>query len=160
MPVKVDVAVKCQTKIEQKFPNTISFPDMGGLTPSDLNQQLQEKKGLLGGVFQSPSAGEDAAYEADCKVKDFKGEISLSDELVLTLDGTGTYKASDYAYGIVEDEGTAVLELMGDVGIIRDWPANPLYKDGVSSNPNEVWIPHDAMMIRIFSNINEYDIFA
>ncbi|MHA1370570.1 MAG: glycoside hydrolase family 9 protein, partial [Promethearchaeota archaeon] len=47
-----------------------------------------------------------------------------------------------------------------DNGWIADWPGNPIIRDGVPSNPNEVWIPHDAMFLRLMVSIEAGDIFA
>ncbi|MBD3186953.1 hypothetical protein GF325_09015 [Candidatus Bathyarchaeota archaeon] len=47
----------------------------------------------------------------------------------------------------------AFLEEFGDIGMIASWPGNPLMKDGVPSNPNEVWIPHNAMLLRLLASI-------
>ena len=47
----------------------------------------------------------------------------------------------------------SMLDYFGDLPYVLDWPGNPLYRDIVSSN-NEVWIPHNAMFLRIFTALN------
>lgn len=54
---------------------------------------------------------------------------------------------------------TNFLAVLGDKCQYGDWPGNPLYRDGVPSNPNEVWIPHDAMMLRIFTMMQVSGLF-
>jgi FtsH-binding integral membrane protein len=54
----------------------------------------------------------------------------------------------------MEYNDEAFFEEFGDQGYIPDWPANPLWKDGVPSNPSEVWIPHDAMLIRLLNSLD------
>lgn len=61
-------------------------------------------------------------------------------------------------YGLKKSD-EAYLGILGDAGMIADWPANPLYKDGVPSNPNEVWIPHNAMILRLFTTIEMQKLF-
>jgi hypothetical protein len=51
----------------------------------------------------------------------------------------------------LEYKDEVFVKEFGDRPMIATWPANPLYRDGVPSNPNEVWIPHNAMMIRILT---------
>jgi hypothetical protein len=58
----------------------------------------------------------------------------------------------------LEYEDESFYELFGDVGMIATWEGNPLLKDGVPSNPNEVWIPHNAMLLKLFTIIDEYQI--
>jgi hypothetical protein len=49
----------------------------------------------------------------------------------------------------VEYSDAAILAAYGDKASTPTWPGNPLYRDGVPSSPNEVWIPHNAMFLRI-----------
>nr|MDO8111236.1 glycoside hydrolase family 9 protein [Candidatus Sigynarchaeota archaeon] len=46
---------------------------------------------------------------------------------------------------------TNFLAVLGDRCSYGDWAGNPLMRDTPPSNPNEVWIPHDAMFLRIFT---------
>ena len=52
-----------------------------------------------------------------------------------------------------------ILLHFGDTSNTPDWPGNPLYKDGVSSSPNEVWIPYNAMLIRLLVQIESENPF-
>ncbi len=58
----------------------------------------------------------------------------------------------------LENNDSNSLEVVGDRGWVADWAENHLYRDGVPSNPNEVWIPHDAMFIKILTTIENYDL--
>ncbi|MBN2154033.1 MAG: glycoside hydrolase family 9 protein [Candidatus Lokiarchaeota archaeon] len=51
------------------------------------------------------------------------------------------------------------LAVLGDRCQYGDWPGNPLVRDGVPSNPNEVWIPHDAMFLRILTMMSVSGLF-
>ncbi len=67
--------------------------------------------------------------------------------------GLAPIRASkDYARarGFIANESN-FLAVLGDKCMLPDWPANPMYRDGVPSNPSEVWIPHNAMFLRIFN---------
>jgi hypothetical protein len=70
--------------------------------------------------------------------------------------GTREYAA---AKGFDYNE-TNFLAVLGDRCTYGDWPANPLARDMVPSNPNEMWIPHDAMILRIFTALAEDNPFA
>ncbi|MHA1822080.1 MAG: glycoside hydrolase family 9 protein [Promethearchaeota archaeon] len=52
-----------------------------------------------------------------------------------------------------------ILTHFGDMGWFASWPGNPLMRDGVPSNPNEVWIPHNAMFLKIFTTFALYNPF-
>nr|MDO8085627.1 glycoside hydrolase family 9 protein [Candidatus Sigynarchaeum springense] len=68
--------------------------------------------------------------------------------------------SNDYARvrGFTANESN-FLAVLGDRCQHGDWPGNPLVRDGVPSNPNEVWIPHDAMMLRIFTMMQVSGLF-
>ncbi|MEX2729114.1 MAG: glycoside hydrolase family 9 protein [Candidatus Sigynarchaeum springense] len=68
--------------------------------------------------------------------------------------------SNDYARarGFTANESN-FLAVLGDRCQYGDWPGNPLVRDGVPSNPNEVWIPHNAMMLRIFTMMQVSGLF-
>ncbi|MHA1679917.1 MAG: glycoside hydrolase family 9 protein [Promethearchaeota archaeon] len=59
----------------------------------------------------------------------------------------------------IDYDDLSFLEEFGDVGMIASWPGNPMIKDGVPSNPNEVWIPHNAMLLRLLCSIEMDNFF-
>mgnify|MGYP006282317817 CR=1 FL=1 len=55
------------------------------------------------------------------------------------------------------NEREYIYEHFGDLAMVRNWPANPMYRDGAPSDPDEVWIPHNAMLMRLFTNLAEFN---
>jgi hypothetical protein len=68
--------------------------------------------------------------------------------------------SKDYArtHGFTANESN-FLAVLGDKCQYGDWPGNPLVRDIAPSNPNEVWIPHDAMVLRIFTMLEVSGLF-
>ena len=58
----------------------------------------------------------------------------------------------------LENNATNNYELFGDTPYVYDLPPNPIYHSNPPSNPNEVWIPHDAGMLRVFTILFEYNL--
>lgn len=83
-------------------------PGFGGLSINDLNERIKAgKKVEISAKCQSKD--EKTCWDAECKIKDFRGAISLSNDLVLTMKGEGKFQASSYAFDIIEDEGCATV---------------------------------------------------
>ncbi len=105
--------INVQEKVKQSMPGAILSPNFAGLTIEQINELFKaDEKAEIVGAFR-PIGKEDRSYDAFCKLKDFMGTISLSEELTLTLRGEGNFKASAYAWGIVEDEGAAEVWISG-----------------------------------------------
>lgn len=62
------------------------------------------------------------------------------------------------ALGVPRND-SSFLAILGDNCTYASWPGNPLFRDGVPSNPNEVWIPHNAMFLRIATMLDASALF-
>ena len=106
---KVKVLVKdinAKIPMVQGFFNKMLKPDFNGLSVEDLNLRIKgAKKVSLEGVFRDKD--HEQSYDVSCKLIAFKGDISLDNNLTLSISGEGNFDASAYAYGIIEDEGVA-----------------------------------------------------
>mgnify|MGYP006290183447 CR=1 FL=1 len=63
------------------------------------------------------------------------------------------------AYGVPHDDFTMLI-LLGDNCTYPTWTANPLLRDGAPSNPAEVWIPHDAMFLRLMTALGRENVLV
>jgi hypothetical protein len=54
---------------------------------------------------------------------------------------------------------TAYVNYVEDIGYIALWPGNPYLKQGPPSGSNEMWIPHNAMMLRIMTSLERGNFF-
>lgn len=107
MPNKGVTGIKATFQVTQGTLNAMMNPELGGKSIEEINQALEAGKNCeIGAVFRSISDA-DTSYSAPCAVKAFKGTISLSDNMLLTIEGEGQFDAHAYAIGLIEDEGSA-----------------------------------------------------
>lgn len=116
MAKKHDVKVSnldFKAKIEQDFISAMTKPNLDGLTIADLNKLLKESKKIDICGFMTPTKKKNPCYDTELSIKNFKGEIEISNDFTLSLKGNAIFSASDYAYGILEDDGQADLYFSG-----------------------------------------------
>jgi hypothetical protein len=106
MPKKFNVSVDISIKLKQAFPNDIMHPNFGGQSAEELIANF-DKGQKISFECAFMSNDKETSYDAGFKKTDLKGIPNLTKDFVLSYSGEVTITASDYAAGIVEDEGQA-----------------------------------------------------
>lgn len=69
--------------------------------------------------------------------------------------------SKDYARGWIARTGSSLdvgdrWQILPEEAQYASWPGNPLLRDGVPSQTNEVWIPHNAAFLKFATSLMEF----
>ena len=125
--------IKLKVQMKQGLPGSMIMPNFDGMSIGDLADLFKaSRNALILAAFRPLDVEDIRSYDAESKLKDFKGVFSLDNDLVMTLEGDLLLQAHPYAYGLVEDLGQAKVLFRG-----ISLPDNPFLSLDVKDDSKE-----------------------